>query len=158
MDAKNSLFDLARPSFQQQDSINFNESWAYSPTGVRSCLNEGQAGYWGFSPFFYCVDGTLSGCSGDDYPSDGAVVRFCAPKTLGGANPSAADGALNVVQCGGCEPEMAPANATLTEEESEALTEGEGESTDGSTSLGVAVSKSISAIALAVIVGLGLCL
>lgn len=119
-DVEASLFDLARPSFENQDRINFNKSSAYkiSDGCTQSCLDECDTGYWGFSPAYHCVDGTLPGCDGDDYPPDGTVIRFCAPGVLSGANPDVADGTLSIVRCSGCDDRVAPPNATQTDVDS----------------------------------------
>lgn len=60
------------------------------------------------------MDGELSKCSGDGYPSDGTVVRFCAVGKLPTVGARAADRELSIVYCGpDCETTRAPVNASL---------------------------------------------
>jgi len=145
-DVEASLFDLARPFFENQDRINFNKSSVYiiSDGGTQTCLDEGAAGYWGFSPIYHCVDGILSGCDGDDYPTDETVMRFCAPGLLSGADPDVPDGRLNIVRCGGCEDTVAPPNATQTNVDSG--------NTSAAASPGVAMWNSIPATLLGALI------
>jgi len=134
-DVQDSLWDLAQPSFQDQDRINFHKTWAYRIQGriAQTCLDEGEAGYWAFEPRYYCVEGTLSGCDGDGYPSNGTVIRFCAPGTVTSEGPNKPDGNLHVVRCTDCNDTVAHASAIQTD--------AEGGNTSAAGSVGVAVWK-----------------
>lgn len=148
-DVEASLFDLARPLFENQDGINFNTSSVYNINngGTQTCLDEGEAGYWVFSPIYHCVDGTLSGCDGDNYPADETVLRFCAPGVsrgaLSGLDLVVPDGIKTVVRCGGCDDTVAPPNATQTIVDSG--------NTTAAVSLGVALWNSASTTLLGAI-------
>lgn len=106
----NNLFNLAKNDFQTQDHINFHNSWAYEITGVSTCISQGFEGFWGFTPLYRCIDGTVSQCDGDGFPDDGTPVQLCGVGTLTSENY--ADGTLAIVQTSGQQEMPAPANAT----------------------------------------------
>lgn len=107
-----SLFSLAHNDFQIQDRINFNSPWAYKTTEISTCLSQGQAGYYSFTPIYRCIDGTLFQCKGAGFPADGTSVQLCAVGTL--SNNMGLDGTLNFVTTIGFD-ELPPlaTNATL---------------------------------------------
>lgn len=87
----------------------------YTVTEVDECIELGKAGYWGFTPYYQCVDGILSQCSGDGYPVDGTFVRACGVLQIGSAeNPKIANGILGTVFGTDFVDTPAPVNATLS--------------------------------------------
>ena len=154
-DAANSLFQVARSSFSSALKVNLNQSWVYSSSGIGTCLNQGDAGYWAFTPTYVCTQGVFSDCSGDGYPSSGTAVELCAVKMLSDGRVPHADGYINVVRTFGIAPEPAPTNATLTPEQSRTGSggSGSGSSATPSNSAGLLIMSS-SAILFGLMAGL----
>jgi len=55
-----------------------NDTEAYPASTILA----GQSGYLSFIPYEHCVNGTISGCTGDGFPADGTNITVCAPKSL----------------------------------------------------------------------------
>ena len=117
-DVADGVFDLIEDLgyFETGERVNLDQTWVYSTSQVSTCLEQGEAGWWGFTPTLRCVDGTLSGCDAEKGdPADGTAIRACGVAMY---QDGWADGTLAVVKTNGLEVDRPPpANATLTKED-----------------------------------------
>ncbi|KAK0113533.1 hypothetical protein ONS95_013784 [Cadophora gregata] len=91
------LFDLV-PKFTT-DKPFFPYEFSGNATRVSTCFRAGaneSSGYFSFTPFLLCAEGTLSSCSGGPV-EDGTAIKICAPHTYGGESNRQPDGAQGFV-------------------------------------------------------------
>lgn len=107
--------------FGRPDSTSLNQSWVYHSPAISTCLEKGQAGWWGFTSTLRCVDGVLSGCnSTGGGPADGTSVRACGVALTN----DIVEGTVDFVTGTGVENEAAPPNATLTDQDKDRKDDG----------------------------------
>ncbi|PVH71933.1 hypothetical protein DL98DRAFT_660330 [Cadophora sp. DSE1049] len=90
------LFDLV-PKFTT-DKPFFPYEFSGNASHISSCFNVASnvSGYFAFTPFLICAEGTLSECSGGPV-EDGTTIRICAPHTYGSESNRSPDGAQTFV-------------------------------------------------------------
>lgn len=113
------IFNLAKLNVSQFDSnvasTDLNVTMVHQLTSVSTCLRNGTAGYWAFTPTLNCVQGVLHGCTGDTSALDGMPITVCGAKMLS-HDYGSYDGFINVVYTNGVplNGAAAPPNATMT--------------------------------------------
>lgn len=106
---KSNVTDLHAGQFP----VDMNATMVHQIDAVSSCLDSGNAGFWGFTPALVCVQGVLSGCTGSVSNLEGVAVTACGVKLLD--LPSAQyDGQIGIVFSGAINVtgETVPPNAT----------------------------------------------